>query len=37
VRQVTKSQIRQEKLKNPHEYDADQQQKSGGIKSWKDR
>jgi len=37
VRQVTKAQIRQEKLKNPHEYDAEQQQKSAGIKSWKDR
>ena len=35
LRQVTKEQIRQEKLKNPHEYDAPQQQKSEGIKKWK--
>ena len=32
VRHVTKAQIRAEKLKNPHEYDATQQQKSKGIK-----
>jgi len=32
VRDVTKAQIREEKMKNPHEYDATQQQKSKGIK-----
>jgi hypothetical protein len=32
LKHVTKSQIRQEKLKNPHEYDAEQQVKSKGIK-----
>ena len=32
VRHVTKSQLRAEKMKNPHEYDAEQQQKSKGIK-----
>ena len=32
VRNVTKAEIRAEKLKNPHEYDATQQQKSHGIK-----
>ena len=32
VRDVTKAQIRAEKLKNPHEYDAAQQQRSEGIK-----
>lgn len=31
VRHVTKQQIQQEKLKNPHEYDATQEQKSKGI------
>jgi len=34
LRHVTKEQIRQEKLKNPHEYDATKQQKSEGIKKW---
>ena len=32
MRQVTKQQIQQEKMKNPHEYDATQQVKSKGIK-----
>jgi hypothetical protein len=32
LRQVTKQQIRAEKMKNPHEYDAAQEQKSQGIK-----
>ena len=32
VRHVTKAEIRAEKMKKPHEYDAEQQQKSGGIK-----
>jgi len=31
VRHVTKQQIQQEKMKNPHEYDATQQVKSKGI------
>ncbi len=37
LRQVTKQQIRAEKLKNPHEYDAAQQQKSNGVAKWKDK
>jgi len=32
MKQVSKQQIQQEKLKNPHEYDATQQQRSDGIK-----
>ena len=37
VRQVTKAEIRAEKMKKPHEYDVEQQQKSGGLqKKWKD-
>ena len=32
LRQVSKQQIRAEKMKNPHEYDATQEQKSKGIK-----
>ena len=35
LRQVTKQEIHAEKMKNPHEYDAAQQQKSPGVKRWK--
>ena len=37
VRHVTKAQIKQEKLKNPHEYDAERQQISTGLetKKWR--
>ena len=38
LRQVTKQQIHAEKMKNPHEYDATQEQKSTGIKKkWNDK
>ena len=38
LRQVSKNEIRAEKLKNPHEYDAEQQVKSKGVKRhWRDK